>query len=280
MKTFPLTVIIPVHELNAETTVLLKEAVESVYAQKEYKPSFLTFVVPETASEMIKVIIGIGEAAQEAAASELKFSIAENVGATDIATQVNAGLAEVGKNSPEHGEYVTILELDDQLADNYVAEMAAHAAEMPEVDGWLPLAVSVDVSKRLLKYENVAVWVPKTEAERPDGFVDAETTEVAPDLLLSGAMLKTETYTDGYGLKPSIGLAFVNEFYRRIVGRGAVLRGMGKVLYMHTELRPGSYNYECLMGEGKYSASEVAACLEMARTESAFEVERELQAAN
>jgi hypothetical protein len=269
MSTFPLTVIIPVHALDAQTTPLLKEALSSVANQKEAQVELTVVVIPGEQPEL--------EAAVQALVAEqptsTKFVVALNDEApirADIASQLNATLPHVTS------EYVTILELDDQLDERYVFEMAKHTQAMPEVDGWLPLAVCVDEDLRLLKYGNEAIWVPKTEEVRPDGTVDAETTEVAPDMLLSGAMLKTSVYADGYGLKGSITLTFINEFFRRIVARGAVLRGMGKVLYLHRERRPGSYLYELMVGEAALTQQDSAYWLDVARKESAFEVERPL----
>jgi hypothetical protein len=262
MQTFPLTIIIPVHELTAETTPLLETAVYSIESQQGFVPAEVLVVAPASlASDLGQIFLtGIERKAT--------YKVVTHEGATDIASQVNAAIAQAST------EYVTILEFDDELGNQYIAEMALHVATQPEVEAWLPLIACVDTENRLLKHGNETLWVPKTEEVRPEGFVDAETTEVDADLFLSGAMVRKDVFTEGYGLKSNIPYTFVNEFFRRIVARGVVARGMGKLLYLHRERRPGSYVYELMVGEKALSKDQQRELLELARTESAYEVQR------
>ena len=258
MKTFPVTIIIPVHALNPETTLLLKVALDSAYNQKEYAAERILVVGPVSVQTEV---LDLSTAAQP-----VEFLL--NGGATDIATQLNLAIASLTT------KYVTVLELDDELGSDYLSEMALHVEAMPEVEGFLPLIACVDPQSLLLKYGNEGIWVPKTEEERPDGLLDAETCEVAPDMLLSGALLETSIFTQGCALKPAIEVSFINEFYRRIVARGHTLRGMAKVLYLHRERRPGSYIYELMVGDQAMSPEQMQFWFETARTESLYEIDR------
>jgi hypothetical protein len=260
MDAFSVTIVVPVHALDASTEVLLTKSLASIDAQVDYAPAAVILVGPAALSEHLSGLLR--------KSTDTHWSVVVNEGATDIASQLNATLAQVSTS------YVTVLEFDDELGNQYLAEMAHHIAAHPEVEGWLPLVYGLSPNDQLLDYGNVALWVPRTAEERPDGFLDAETTETAPDLLLSGALLRTSLYTDGYGLKSSIQVAFVNEFYRRLIARGAVLRGMGKALYLHRERRPGSYVYELMVGPESLHSDQLTYWLDAARRESAFETER------
>ncbi len=264
MTTFPLTIVVPVHQLaSADEKVLLANAIRSIGTQEHLVPEAVILVGPANLEEELKgyLLMSI----------DTKFSVVVNEGETDIASQINAGIAAATT------EYVTILELDDELGNQYVSEMAKHAAALPEVDVLLPLVASITVDGKLIKYSNEAVWVPKNEEERPTGYVDAETTQASPDLFLSGALVKRVVYQAVNGLKTNIEVAFINEFFRRLVFQGYVVRGIGKLLYAHRERREGSYIYEKMIGPGHLTEDELQFWLEAAAREFRFETQRPIR---
>lgn len=275
MSTFPLTIVIPVHQLaSAGEKELFIQALSSAVNQHEVVAEEVLVVGPASAiTEAKEATISLKQQLEKAgiqvAPTPVRFL--ENERATDIASQINLAV----ENSTT--SYVTVLELDDELGNQYVAEMARHHQALPDVDVLLPLVAAITVDGKLIKYSNEAVWVPKSEEERPDGYVDAETTQVAPDLFLSGALVKRETFQAVGGLKASIEVAFVNEFYRRLIFQGYVARGMGKVLYAHRERREGSYIYEKMIGPNHLSEETLKFWLETAAKEYRFATERPIR---
>ncbi len=276
MTTFPLTIVVPVHQLaSAGEKELFTQAIVSAINQEGATAQEVIVVGPAdaivTAKEVVMAVEEIHQSGQIKLAGPIGVRFVENEDETDIASQINAGIAAATT------EYVTVLEFDDELGNQYVSEMAKHAAVLPEVDVLLPLVASITVDGKLIKYSNEAVWVPKNEEERPTGYVDAETTQASPDLFFSGALVKRAVYQAVNGLKTNIEVAFVNEFYRRLVFQGYVVRGIGKLLYAHRERREGSYIYEKMIGPNHLSEDELQFWLEAAAREFRFETQRPIR---
>ena len=139
-----ISVILPVHELNAETEQLLSNAIQSVMDQTVL-PDELIIVVPKGSDVAAKV-------SKLSTETAVKIVVAENEGATDFASQVNYGVS-VCKS-----DWFSILEYDDEYAKIWFKNVVEYRDAHSNVELFLPIVIDVDSENSFIGFTNEAVW--------------------------------------------------------------------------------------------------------------------------
>ena len=91
--------------------------------------------------------------------SGLTVSFVENQGKTDFCTQVNLG---VEKSS---GEFVSILEFDDEYSTIWFKNVKRYISAYPEVDAFLALVVDTDEKGMFVGFTNEATFAASLNSE-------------------------------------------------------------------------------------------------------------------
>lgn len=225
MEKSNISIIIPVHELNEETKILLNNAVQSV-ADQTVRPDEVIIVVPK-GSETSKTV-------KSADFGELKETviIAENDGETDFASQINYGVS-VCKT-----EWFSILEFDDEFAKIWVKNVVEYKEAHTNVDIFLPIVIDVDKDNQFLGFTNEAVWAQSFSDEL--GILDNNALLAYQNFNIDGMAMKKSTYEDFGGFKPSMKLTFIYEFLLRMTFKDARVMVIPRFGYKHLNQRDGS----------------------------------------
>lgn len=233
-----ITVIIPIHLINDEVKPLIANAVESVKKQKVMVDSLL-FVV--AANNGIKEYIE-----KEVDTSGISIKIIENDGETDFASQFNLGVKEAKTT------WVGLLEFDDELSDNWSKNGLKYIKAYKDVEFFLPLIVDVNHDGNFISLANEAVWANGFSDSL--GLLDHETLLTYQNFNFGGMLIKKELYEDFGGIKSSIKLLFMYEFFLRMTHFGVKTMVIPKIGYKHMNNRAGS-----LFNEYKVSIDPVEA---------------------
>src|SRR6478609_8279265 len=145
MKKSNISVIIPVHELNAETTPMFENAVTSVIEQT-VSPDELLIVIPK-GSELVSYL-----EAYDFGSLKGSVRVLQNDGATDFASQINFAVANVTT------EWFSILEFDDEFAKIWIKNVVEYQEAHKNVEIFLPIVIDVDAKGEFMSFTNEAVW--------------------------------------------------------------------------------------------------------------------------
>ncbi len=219
------TVIIPVHELNETTTKLFGNAVKSVELQF-VKPTELLIVVPKD-SDVKKFM----DSYDFNTVKDI-VTILENDGNTDFCSQFNLGV--------EHakGEWVSLLEYDDEYASTWFKNVEIYQEAYPNVDIFLPIIIDVDESNSFISFTNEAVWANSFSDEL--GVLDNNALLNYQNFNIDGMVIKKSLFKDFGGFKPSMKLTFIYEFLLRMTFKDAKTMVIPKFSYKHVTQREGS----------------------------------------
>lgn len=224
-KNTSVSVVLPVHELNDETKVLLGNAIKSVTEQLT-RPNELIIVVPK-ASEVYNYVktIDFGD-------YKSSVLILENDGATDFSSQVNLGV------TASKSDWFSILELDDEYAKIWFKNVDNYISKHNDVDIFLPLIVDVNGSGEFIGLTNEAVWAQSFSDEL--GFLDNNALLAYQNFNIDGMVMKKSTFDSFGGLKSNIKLTFVYEFLLRMTFKSVKVMVIPRFGYKHMNQRPNS----------------------------------------
>jgi hypothetical protein len=254
-----ITVIIPVHELNKETTKMLKEAVKSVRANT-VQPKNIMLVGP------IKVLAKAKGSLFTAIDVQFVSNIT-NPDATTFADLVNLGVKHV--ETP----YFMILEMDDilapfaiNMADLYIGD----GQKMNNTAAYMPLVVEMDKDlEKALKYTNELLWVQDINTNL--GYLSPEMLQQFADFNLTGTVINKAAFLEVGGLKTNIELTFNYEFLLRFTQKYAI-ESIPYAFYIHRNGREGSI----MQKYNDYPATEIQYWFDVAKNEYLYETQREL----
>ena len=210
-----ITVIIPVHKLDDESGVLLKSAIQSVLNQTVQVKFFV--VSPKDKALSAKI---------EEATNDLGVTVDVHVheGDTDFCSQVNYGVSKVDT------EYFSILELDDEYAKTYFANVGQYI-EAYGASGYLPITIVVDKDNNGLHYINEAVWASGFSEKL--GFLDSQSLLQYNNFIISGGVFKKAAFEEVGGLRKDIKLYFNYEFLLRYIHNDYSTMVIPKMGYKH-----------------------------------------------
>ena len=220
-----ISVILPVHELNEETKILLTNAVQSVLDQT-VRPEKLIIVVPKGSS----VVKEVGSL--EFGDYKTSVVIAENDGATDFSSQINYGVSVC------ETEWFSILELDDEYAKIWFKNVVEYQKAHTNVDLFMPIIVDVDSAGQFIGFTNEAVWAQSFSDVL--GVLDNNALLAYQNFNIDGMVIRKSIYDDFGGFKPSIKLTFIYEFLLRMTFKDAKVMTIPRFGYKHVNQREGS----------------------------------------
>lgn len=225
MEKTNISVIIPVHELNDETKKLFENAVSSV-TEQTVLPDELIIVIPK-GSDLVAYL-------KKYDFGSLKKStkIIENDGATDFASQVNLGVANVST------EWFSILEFDDEFAKIWIKNVVEYKNAHKNVEIFLPIVIDVDADGNFQSFTNEAVWANSFSDEL--GILDNSALLAYQNFNIDGMVMKKSVYDEFGGLKPSIKLTFIYEFLLRMTFKDVRVMVIPRFGYKHVHQRAGS----------------------------------------
>lgn len=221
------SVIIPVHELDEKTTKYLDNAILSI-ANQVVMPSEVLLVSPGVDFSSLTNLDKIKDIVKEV----------KNEGETDFCSQVNFGVEQ------SSGDYVSILELDDEYSKIWFKNVELYLAENEDVDVFLPITVEMsdgsneeDGNPKFLDLTNQPVWAQGFSESMPLGFLENERLQEFPNFSLCGGVIKKNTYQEIGGLKPSFRLTFIYEFLLRLTFNQGSVMTIPRIGYRHLRER-------------------------------------------
>lgn len=225
MKKSNISVIIPVHELNAETTPMFENAVTSVIEQT-VSPDELLIVIPK-GSELVSYL-----EAYDFGSLKGSVKVLQNDGATDFASQINFAVANVTT------EWFSILEFDDEFAKIWIKNVVEYQEAHKNVEIFLPIVIDVDAKGEFMSFTNEAVWANSFSDEL--GILDNTALLAYQNFNIDGMVIKKSVYDEFGGLKPSIKLTFIYEFLLRMTFKDVRVMVIPRFGYKHVNQRQGS----------------------------------------
>jgi hypothetical protein len=248
------TIILPIHKLDETNTSYFERAIKSIENQK-VKAEELLIVVPKGLEIKNEVL------------NNVKHTIVVNEGETDFCSQINFGVNNVKT------EFFSILEVDDEYSKIWFDNVAKYISAYKDVDVFLPIVLDVDINGKFLHFTNEPVWAKDFSDKL--GFLDNDALLNFPNFQLSGAVIKTESFKAVGGLKPSVKLHFIYEFFLRMSYYDKKMMTLPKLGYKKVNMRPGSlfFNYYNIESE-KIDAVEARFWFNTARKECYFKQDR------
>jgi len=218
-----ISIIIPVHELNDETKVLFDRAIQSIVEQKT-RPDKLVVVSPVN-SEALTYLKSFDF-------KGLDVTLVENGGATDFSSQINLGV------SKSTTEWFSILELDDEFSNIWFDNVVKYREVYGDVDVFLPVIIDVNNNEEFIGFTNEAVWA--TEFSDTMGHLDLNCLMKYQNFNFDGMVMKKSIYEENGGLKPSMKLTFIYEFFLRMTNLSVNMMVIPRFGYKHINQREGS----------------------------------------
>jgi hypothetical protein len=151
-----ITILLPVHKLDEDDIIMLKNAVDSV--EDFHNDVKLSIVSPKKLKSQL-VDLGLSD--------KLEINFIENTtNQTDFTSQVNLGITKCDT------EWFSILEMDDEYTKVWLTAVSEYAHNYKDVDVFLPIVKDVNVEGSFLSFTNESVWAYGfTETQ---GYLDNE----------------------------------------------------------------------------------------------------------
>lgn len=226
-----ITVVLPVHELNESVKNLLPNAIQSVNEQEVLPDEFM--LVIDGNNDELKKYINDFEYPENI---KPLVNIVENTGDTNFAAQINYGVSQVKT------DWFSILEFDDEFANIWLKNATKYKDVYTDVDVFLPIVVDVNTNDEWIGFTNEAVWAKEFSDEM--GILDNTALLNYQNFNLDGMVMKKETFEEFGGLKESIELTFIYEFFLRISYNDTRIMTIPKFGYKHVNQREGSLFHE------------------------------------
>lgn len=201
--------------------------------------------------------------------SGLTVNFVENKGKTDFSTQVNLGVENT------NGDYVSVLEFDDEYSTIWFKNVKRFINAYPEVDAFLPLVVDTDEKGMFVGFTNEATFAASLNSEI--GYLTNDVLMNYQNFQTSGMVIKKSTYVDNGGFKPSFKLTFVYEFLLRLTYNSAQIMTIPRIGYKHMNFREGSIFWSYKNGQNAITDDEVSFWIESAKKEHFFTMDRNIK---
>ena len=257
-----LTVIIPVHKIGDTEKEYFKKAITSVSEQIEL-PKKVMLVIPKT-GDVKKTLKSFDY--DNKIKDRLVF--VENDGDTDFCSQINLGVSKLDTN------WFSILELDDEYSKIWIKNFNKYLKHYEDVDMFLPIVLDTNVEGRFLHFTNEPVWAK--DFSENHGLLDNDSLLNYPQFQISGGVYKKDSYEVIGGLKPSIKMQFVYEFFLRATYYDKKIMTIPKVGYRKTNMREDSLFYNYSKGDDKIDPLEARFWFNTAKKECYFKQDREI----
>lgn len=221
-----ITVIIPVHEYSEDLENYFPVAIRSIENQLTMPDKVM--VVASKDDNLINYLnnFDYGEI-------QNRIQVVENEISSDFPTQINYGVSQVDT------EWFNILEFDDELANIWIKNAVKYKDVYGgEVDAFLPIIVDVDHEGKFAGFTNEAVWATDFSDER--GMLDNGALLRYHNFSLDGLLMRKEVFEEFGGLKPSMKLTFIYEFFLRMTYNDVKFMTIPKFAYKHINQREGS----------------------------------------
>jgi len=230
-ENIPVTIVLPVHEINDEIEKLLEKALKSVEQQSKVgddRPPVLIVYSYKIKDEVKEFINGIDF-------PHLNIKLIENTEDTSYQGQVNVGVSNV------ETEYFSILELDDEYHERYFFNVMKYIKKMPDAELFIPVILEVTPEQKPVKMTNQTVWSRDMVGENGTvGVLNLNLINKHSDFKLCGCVMKKDEFENIGGYKSKIELAFNYEILLRALHNGSTIVNIPKMGYKHMIDRPNS----------------------------------------
>jgi hypothetical protein len=262
-----LSVIIPIHKITDTELDYFKSALNSVVEQSE-QPKQVVIITPD-----VDVVNKTIESFELDVEFKNKIVVLENKEKTDFCSQINLAVSKIDT------EWFSVLELDDEYSKIWFKNFKKYQEHYNTVDMFLPIVLDISTEGRFLHFTNEPVWA--TDFTDKMGFLDNDALLNFPNFLLSGAVINKQTFETVGGLKPSIKLHFIYEFFLRMTYYDKTIMTIPKLGYKKVNMRPDSlyYNFQN-SEEHKIDPVEARWWYNTAKKESFFKKDREIKYEN
>ncbi len=217
-----ITVLIPVHELTDSTKPLFDNCILSLVNQVS-QPEAVNIIVPK------------GSDAQKYMESYdfkgLNVIIIENSGDTNFASQINLGVENTTTN------WFSILELDDEFSKIWLKNVVKYREVYDDVEMFLPMIIDVSEDGQFIGLSNEAVWAADFSDEL--GYLDNNAILNYQNFNFDGMVMRRDTFIEHGGIKPSMKLTFIYEFFLRMTYLSVRTMVIPKFGYKHINQRNG-----------------------------------------
>lgn len=259
-----ITVIIPVHEITEEEKGYIQKAVDSVGNQEE-SPQELMFVIngnDDTIETYLNDELTYPDGLKE------KVNIVKNTGKTDFCSQINYGVSQLNT------DWFIILEFDDELSEIWIKNVNKYKDVYTDVRAFIPIVIDTQYAEgndNFIGFTNEAVWANEFSDER--GVLDNGALLRYQNFNLDGMAMKKDVFEEYGGLKPSIKLTFIYEFFLRMTYNDVRIMTIPKFGYKHRNQREGSLFAQY---KNEMSPDEANWWLSQAKKEYFFTKDREI----
>ena len=212
---------------------------------------------------------GLKDALEKMDYSGITVNFVENKGKTDFSSQVNLGVENA------KGDYISILEFDDEYSTIWFKNVKRFINAYPEVDAFLPLVVDTDDKSMFVGFTNEATFAASLNSEI--GYLTNDVLMNYQNFQTSGMVIKKSTYVDNGGFKPSFKLTFVYEFLLRLTYNSAQIMTIPRIGYKHMNFREGSIFWSYKNGQNIITDDEVSFWIESAKKEHFFTSDRDIK---
>ncbi len=216
-----ITVILPVHKIDADYKDMLQYSVESV--KQFYNDVKLLVVAPNSLkNDLSKIDLG----------QKLEISYHYHTSDTDFCSQLNEG-AKICET-----EWFSILEIDDEYQKVWLPSLNQYMIENPEAEVFLPIVKDIDEKGNFTNFTNESVWA--YGFSEVQGELDNEVLLEYQSYQISGGLYKTKKFLEVGGLKSNIKLTFGYELLLRLTHNGSKIVVIPRLGYRHVNLREDS----------------------------------------
>jgi hypothetical protein len=251
-----ITIIVPVHKVDGDYKLMLKNAITSI---EDFHNDVKVMIVcpPALAKKFNKL------------SEKLTIDVVVNNFKTDFCSQINVGIDQCDT------EWFSILEVDDEFRPVWLKSMNEYVNTFTDVDVFLPIVKDVNVDGKLLSFMNESAWAYGfTDIQ---GFIDNEVLLEFQNYQTSGGLFKTKVIQDNGKLKENIKLTFTYELLLRLTHNGVRIMTVPKIGYQHVNLREDSLFWSYKNNDDlKLSQDEVKFWLDTAKKEFFFKNKRDI----
>lgn len=259
MKEKEITIIVPVHKLQEDEEIMLRNALNSV--ENFHNDTKIMIVFPSSIKENIsKFDFG----------SKIEVKLLENkTNEFNFCSQMNFAIDNCDT------EWFSILEIDDEYKDIWLSSMNEYVKEYTDVDVFLPVVRDINKEGVFLSLTNESAWAYGFTDNQ--GFIDNTVLLEFQNYQTSGGLFRTKVIKDSGKFKDNIKLTFTYEFLLRLTSLGVKVMVVPRVGYQHVNFREGSL-YWSYKNEPDMllSEKEIEFWLETAKKEYFFKNKREI----
>jgi len=218
-----ITVIIPIHYVDDSVKEYYANAISSIQNQEETQADEVIVVTP--AGDVADFINGFDH-------GDLKVRTLINDGDTDFSSQINFAVENTNT------EWFSLLEFDDEFSSVWLKNGVKYINAYPEVEMFLPIIIDVNPAGAFMSLTNEAVWAHEFSDEM--GVLDNGAALRYQNFNLDGMIMNKSAYEDHGGLKPSMKLTFIYEFFLRMTYNDVKVMTIPKFGYKHVNQRENS----------------------------------------